>query len=160
MPQQNFCTIITNKLFLSFAISLPRLIISNAPLATQMTTFKIGDWKNKTTFWVLIMNQNAEHLLFLMWNVFKNLQMPSAFSLTPPNPINFVFRLAYNSLTTSPLDFVSCSPSDFVSTGSLSFSLQAPLKAQEADHRAIVQKLELAMSVVTDLERKLGITER
>jgi hypothetical protein len=60
----------------------------------------------------------------------------------------------------SPVDFVSCSPSDFVSTGSLSLSLQAPLKAQEAYCRAIVQKLELAMSVVTDFEWKLGITER
>jgi hypothetical protein len=73
---------------------------------------------------------------------------------------NFDYRTTYNVITTTPVNFISYSPTDFVSTGSLPCALQVHSKAKEAECRAALQRLQLAMSVVEDVERRMGIAEQ
>jgi hypothetical protein len=70
------------------------------------------------------------------------------------------FRFAYNKITASPIDFFSYTPTDFVATGSLASTMHTPANVEEAERRATIQKLQLAISVVTDMELRLGIAER
>jgi hypothetical protein len=47
-----------------------------------------------------------------------------------------------------------------MSTGSLSQASQVSSKAREAERKGALRRLELAMNVVGDLERRMGLSER
>ncbi|KAF8515748.1 hypothetical protein JB92DRAFT_3114698 [Gautieria morchelliformis] len=51
-------------------------------------------------------------------------------------------------------------PAGLAPSGSLSVKEESHLRAEEAERRSILHKLDLAMNVVQDLERRLGLDER
>jgi len=55
------------------------------------------------------------------------------------------------------VQFLSYLPTDFMQTSGLQKEAQVMMKAQEAEHQAVHNKLLLAMNVVSDLEQQLSI---
>jgi hypothetical protein len=71
-------------------------------------------------------------------------------------------RKHYGSTTTVPFDFVSYTPVDFTPTGSLPTLSQVSVNARalEAERKSALNRLNLAINAVEDLERRMGLTER
>jgi len=67
-------------------------------------------------------------------------------------------RATYGAVTT--VQFQSYTPMDFMATGSLSQEKHTMSVAREAERKAALRKLQLAINVANDLERRMGITER
>jgi hypothetical protein len=71
---------------------------------------------------------------------------------------NGAHRAAYAKLST--VNFLTYETADFAASGSLSQSSQSKSKNQELQRRTAVQKVELHLNAVSDLERWLGLEER
>jgi hypothetical protein len=73
-----------------------------------------------------------------------------------------ISRDQYGRVTSVPFNFVTYTSCDFAITGNLDLQSQttANARATEAERRATLKRLNLAMNAVDDLERKIGITER
>jgi hypothetical protein len=73
-----------------------------------------------------------------------------------------VLRNQYAKITTVPFNFVTYTAHDFANTGHIDTGSQATTnaKAAEAERRLALNKLNLAMNAVGDLERRMGITTR
>jgi len=65
--------------------------------------------------------------------------------------------LTCGAITT--VQFLSFTPTNFISSGLLSQASQASLKAEESERKAAVWRLELIMNVADNIEWRMGLTE-
>lgn len=80
------------------------------------------------------------------------------FLLTTGQDLIQKIRVGYGAITT--VQFQSYTPADFVVNGSLSQDQRTMSRVREAEQKAALQKLQLAINVTNDIERRMGIMER
>jgi hypothetical protein len=64
----------------------------------------------------------------------------------------------WGNITT--VKWLGYTPASLAPSGSLSAKEESQLRAEEAERRSILHKLDLAMNIVEDLERRLGLKDR